>query len=196
MSALENTMLHKIKWLHALLSIAIPVAGLAATPSANQTKPQTPTNPTQKYFHTQCPKPSQLRQNLKNMTWYVQSTIKTSHLTQQTKKTAPGWKSYDYSMAKKVTEFVGAQWLGAKLGQIICIYRSPEPGTFAIKLISNKMSKSPTEGKWSRNLGGYKNCKGTGIIISDCPFAYKITTPEKNIYQQVKQLKADDSHTD
>lgn len=100
------------------------------------------------------------------------------------------FRSYDISLSTSVDQFVGAQWKGANVGQIICIYKSSEM-TFPILLAYHTITLSPINGKWSKNLGGYKNCDNSNP--KKCPFIIRLKPKKKNVYQELKSFKSDES---
>ena len=104
-----------------------------------------------------CPNISQINKNKQSMLW----------------GTANGnWRSFAVSFANHVDQFLGAQWEGVNLGNLFCIYRG-EKLTFTINLQYHGLIHVPTNGKWSKNMGGYKNC--ISHKIKDCRFKPYIT---------------------
>lgn len=118
-----------------------------------------------------CPKISDLHKNTIKMIWFANG----------------GWKSFSPSFSAQIGEFLGAQWQGVNLGNISCIYRGTDQMAFPIILQYNNLVYAPSGGKWTKNLGGYTNCKST--ILKDCIFKPKPQPKPGNIYQQASQLK-------
>lgn len=104
---------------------------------------------------------------------------------------AGGWKSFDQSFAVKLKTFLGAQWSGARVGQIICLYQGANPSTFPVQLVFHTLTYSPQGGEWSKNLGGYKNCKSPtrGVTQTDCPFKMRLKPKRSNIIKEAESLK-------
>lgn len=104
--------------------------------------------------------------------------------------TAPGgWKSYGISFVPQIKEFDGAQWNGVDVGQLTCIYKGQEKTYFPILLVYHALTLEPTSGKWSKNLGGYRNCMS--FNQNDCPFQVRLKPQQQNIYNQLQQFKTD-----
>lgn len=156
-----------------------PIAGaliilgsLASAPIANAGGPdQQPVvqQATQNIFY--CPPISALVKNPETRTWSA----------------ADKWKSYDLSFVDKVTQFAGAQWKGTNVGQIFCLYRGEESTSFPILLAYSVLTYMPQGGKWSEDLGGYKNCVSTER--EECPFSIRIKPKEENLYEQAEKLR-------
>jgi len=118
-----------------------------------------------------CPPIAALKKNPDTQTWY----------------TSGGWKSFDISFVDKVTQFSGAQWKGANLGQIFCVYRGDLATEFPILLAYNVLAFTPKGGQWSDDLGGYLNCEAPNR--EDCPFIVRIKQESADIYKQAEELK-------
>lgn len=97
------------------------------------------------------------------------------------------WKSYGTSFETRLTQFWGAQWSGAVVGQMTCIYHAEDKTTFPVMLIYHALTLEPHTGKWGSNLGGYKNCVARDP--NDCPFQVRLRPTEQNIFEQVDDLK-------
>lgn len=145
-----------------LLFILVPAIGFAQT--TNNTPAPSPTR-----F---CPPFGALSLDPVKLTWSTQD----------------GFKSYDMSFVTKITTFLGAQWNGANVGQITCIYSGEPKKTFPILLVYGTLALEPTEGKWSQNLGGIRNCKSRKQ--SDCPFTIRYQGKQPDLIQQLEQLKS------
>ena len=98
-----------------------------------------------------------------------------------------GFQSFELSFVEKITRFSGAQWRGTNVGQIFCVYRGADETSFPILLAYNVLTLEPVGGKWSNNLGGYKNCESSELI--DCPFSIRLAPQQEDLYQQAAKLK-------
>lgn len=96
------------------------------------------------------------------------------------------WKCYTQSFAKSIDTFIGAQWVGVKVGKIICLYRGKEGMDFPIALerVHVKEVLEPSGAAWSALVRGYKFCRS--INVADCPFYIKPTETAGEIYEQIK----------
>lgn|SRR3989344_3750473 len=127
-------------------------------------------------FH--CPPVSCLVKDSTNLTW-----------------SAPGgFKSYQKSFVQNVSVFLGVQWEGIRVGQIICTYQGVEKVTFPLAVVYNQLTFEPEVASnasniptWSKNLGGYRNCKSSSI--NDCPFRVMVKQSTQDVYQEAAQLK-------
>lgn len=106
-----------------------------------------------------------------------------------TKWTTPDgkWTNYTASSATKVNKFTGAQWVGIKVGKIICLYETNEAVAFPLAL-EKKISSLILEPKgvagWSALVGNRRFCKSTSV--ADCPYYKKQSTDVKDVYEQIK----------
>ncbi|MCH9769982.1 MAG: T4SS-associated protein EirA [Gammaproteobacteria bacterium] len=151
----------KLKYLSLIILLSLSVGAYAAS------KPIT--KPVKNLFY--CPATTTLRANPKTHTWHVKKD----------------WKSYDISFVKHVKTFYGAQWNGANVGQIICVYHGENPNSFPIQLVFHTLVLDPNSGKWSKNLGGYKNC--VSHKLKDCPFKLHLRPGNKNIYDIMNSIR-------
>jgi hypothetical protein len=96
------------------------------------------------------------------------------------------WKCYTQSFAKSIDAFIGAQWVGVKVGKIICLYRGKEGTDFPIALerVHVKEVLEPSGVGWSALVRGYKFCRSSNV--ADCPFYIKPTETVGEIYEQIK----------
>ncbi len=111
------------------------------------------------------------------------------------------WKSYDMSFATNITHFVGAQWSGANLGQLTCVYHSEQrfkmqgqptaQPTLPVLLIFHTLTFEPTKRKWKHVAHGVFNCYATKQ--SDCPFKINIKPSVGDVYQEAAALKYDNT---
>ncbi|OGT42126.1 MAG: hypothetical protein A3F13_04115 [Gammaproteobacteria bacterium RIFCSPHIGHO2_12_FULL_40_19] len=114
---------------------------------------------------------------------------------------AGDWKSYDMSFATNLTQFVGAQWSGANVGQLTCVYHSEQQfkmqgkpavqPTLPVLLIFHTLTFQPAKGKWKHAARGIYNCYSTKQ--SDCPFKMNIKSSVGNVYQEAAALKYDNT---
>jgi len=115
-----------------------------------------------------CPQPQELTSD--GPWWYV-GTI---------------WKSYSRSFVEHIQSFSGAQWLGVKVGKIICLYKGKEKFTFpvALETVHPVLVPMPTGENWITTKEGYKTCLSDNV--KDCPFTQQKRTDVSNIYEQIK----------
>ncbi len=116
------------------------------------------------------------------------STLKKEGMTWR----APNnWRSYSDSFVKEAKYFLGAQWVGIKVGKIICLYKGDEKLTFPVALERNDvLINAPTTNKnhnWQKDRGGYMECRSTDV--KDCPFTIIKPPPKKDIYEQLDFYK-------
>lgn len=97
-----------------------------------------------------------------------------------------GWHSYASSFANRADKFLGAQWVGVKLGTLFCLYKG-DLQTFTIDLQYPGMAQSPEYKKWSKDLGGYKNCVSSNL--EDCAFKPEKKESKGTLYQQLDSIK-------
>lgn len=135
-----------------------------------------------------CPHKSEIQKNPIKGNWTAQTT-------------SGSWKSYDMSFATNLTRFVGAQWTGANIGQLTCIYHSEQrftmqgqptvQHTLPVLLVFHTLTFQPTKGQWKHVARGVYNCYSTKQ--SDCPFKINIKPSVGNIYQEAESLKNDNT---
>jgi len=119
-----------------------------------------------------CPMPQELEKEPVKKTWSAQRLQ---------------WRSYEISFVDKVTKFLGAQWVGANVGQLTCVYSGDDPKEFPILLIFSTLVYSPETDKWSKDLGGFRNCKTDDP--QHCPFKPRMQNRPEDINLQLEQLK-------
>lgn len=152
---------------YILISITI-IAFIFKTASAIETtssiNPSTP-SPQEKLY---CPEPSTLQ---KDRGWWKFSDL---------------WKSDSQSSGKKIKEFLGAQWLGVKVGKIICLYSEEEKYAFPVALITIRsvLILEPTSSSWLSTKEGHKQCISNNVL--DCPFMQSQKNENVDIYEQIK----------
>jgi hypothetical protein len=96
------------------------------------------------------------------------------------------WKSYSQSFVEHIQSFSGVQWIGVKVGKIICLYEGKEKLTFPVVLETAHpvLVPAPTGENWITTKEGYKKCFSDDV--KDCPFTQQERTDTSNIYEQIK----------
>lgn len=103
-------------------------------------------------------------------------------------KAPEGWASNTPSLDDKVDEFIGAQWIGINVGEIICLYGKHDRNNFPVSLQRHMIVNAPTSAEaWSDDKGGYKNCHSHDI--TQCSFMVRVETPIKNVYDEIDFFK-------
>ncbi len=120
-----------------------------------------------------CPKSTYLTKDPVKLTWSANQNT---------------FRSYDFSFAKTIDHFVGAQWVGTQVGQITCIYKAFPKTSFPILLIYHALALNPKGGAWTKDLGGYKNCNT--LDRKACAFIVQLKPKSINIYEEAKNLKS------
>jgi len=115
-----------------------------------------------------CPDKKELRRD--NMVWVV----------------GEQWKSYGESFATEINSFIGAQWVGVKLGKIICLYDNKDALDFPIALEPTVVTLvlEPNGDNWSSNIKGYRICHSTST--KDCSFLVEKEKPPVPVYEEIK----------
>jgi hypothetical protein len=166
--SLKNTALKLWLGLFFVGQLSCAIADTAA--ATTQTTPSPAAQKPRNLFF--CPPASSLKKDPVAMTWATPDHQ---------------WKSYGTSFETSLTQFWGAQWSGVVVGQLTCIYHAEEKTTFPVMLIYHALTLEPHTGKWSSNLGGFKNCVARDP--NDCPFQVRLRPSEKNFFDQVDDLK-------
>lgn len=98
------------------------------------------------------------------------------------------WRTHTMSFADDVTRFLGAQWNGngTDTGTIYCLYKGSEL-TFPVKLEYSQFVHNPNGGKWTKDLGGFKNCVATDQ--ADCAFVPIKKQQSKSLYEELDSLQ-------
>lgn len=143
---------------------------LSTSPLFAQTPTPPNTHPAATLQKKYCPTISELKKDPIKLTWSV----------------GYNWKSYETSFANKIVAFYGAQWVGANVGQITCIYKG-EPQSFLIFLIYNTLTLEPTQESWSKNLGGYRNCNAHET--KQCPFLIRLKPIHQDLFKELQEIK-------
>lgn len=113
------------------------------------------------------------------------------------------WKSYHMSFATELTQFVGAQWVGAKVGQLTCVYHSQQTFTFEgqesvqktlpVLLAYHTLADKPTGKNWHHAGHGVYNC--LSINQANCPFVVNQQQQTGDIFQEAASLKFNNQNT-
>lgn len=122
-------------------------------------------------------------------------------------KAEGGWKSYSQSFADKISRFVGAQWQGIGIGNIVCTYQTSSGGTFPVQITYSVLVKNPVLTKektepyinvpnnWAKvsytNSDGKQtimNCKSDGDT-ENCPFLPGVIRKSVNVNQALTNAK-------
>ncbi len=103
--------------------------------------------------------------------------------TQRTWSASKGWKTLQTSFLQTVDAFIGAQWVGVGIGQVICIYTKIGKDTFPVTLQRGLLVPAPTTGGLWSTGNGYMGCKSHDV--ADCPFFVQIPKPVKNLYDEL-----------
>lgn len=124
----------------------------------------------QKFEKKYCPSPNTLTK--KGLMWYAPG----------------GWRSYSASFINEIHGFSGAQWVGVKLGKIICIYGGVGQTAFPVSIERDNLVNSPRQNLfWGPDQGGYRNCQGERI--QDCPYEMKrVTNKKQDVYEGIKDF--------
>ena len=118
------------------------------------------------YLKEYCPAVEELYRN-DNQTW-----------------SAPGgWKSSNPSFMHSLEQFVGAQWVGVNVGDVLCIYAKNGRPDFPVTLQKQIITISPTGGQWSVDQGGYKDCKSNDV--EQCAFEEQIQHSTGTLYEDL-----------
>ena len=96
------------------------------------------------------------------------------------------WENYTPSLGTKVLNFIGAQWLGIKVGKIICLYQTDEEISFPLALEQTKaqLILEPQGGGWSSLIDNHRLCKSSSV--ADCPYTVEPPRSTDNIYDEIK----------
>jgi hypothetical protein len=100
------------------------------------------------------------------------------------------FRNFQTSLANKLDKFIGAQWQGANLGYVTCVYTPDNPNLFYVTLLYNELTLQPstTNTSWTLDKkGGWFNCNAEKA--SDCPFTIRPEQKKGNIYQEAEHLK-------
>lgn len=108
------------------------------------------------------------------------------------------FRNFDTSLATGLKRFVGAQWQGANLGYVTCVYQPNNPNLFYITVLFNKLTYQPSTSKksnWTKSQKGpWYNCMSNDT--KDCPFKIRPATKQGDLYQEAEQLKQESNPYD
>jgi hypothetical protein len=112
----------------------------------------------------------------------------------QKKWSAPdGWKSSDPAFVNSLEQFIGAQWAGINVGNVICLYVKGGRSDFPVALHKRIITLSPHGGSWSADKGGYKDCHSTDV--RECPFETEQNVKTRqSIYEDLDFYKGQPVH--
>ena len=169
-----------------IMLIAITAIIWHRSVNADSVNSTTTTTQTPKSPDILCPDISDIKKNPREGNWIAETDQGT-------------WKSFHLSFATNLTQFVGAQWVGANLGQVTCVYDSEQRFTsngqpivrpiLPVLLIFQTLAFLPDTGKWENPKGkqGVRNC--VSLQQSDCPFKENPKPKQGNIFQEAESLK-------
>ncbi|MFT3741299.1 MAG: T4SS-associated protein EirA [Gammaproteobacteria bacterium] len=92
-----------------------------------------------------------------------------------------GWKSNSPSFINTLDQFIGAQWTGIVVGKINCQYTRKGKNLFPVVLQRPNLTLSPDGGRWTQDLGGYKNCESNDV--RQCRFYLPQPPKQVNPYE-------------
>lgn len=117
-----------------------------------------------------CPAPETLVKDSKTLLWSANE----AH-----------WQTHTMSFADEITTFLGAQWNGASLGNVYCLYQG-KPTTFIVQMEFDALVYPPSGDKWSSDLEQVKNCISSDP--AECPFQPKVKKQTKSLYEELDDL--------
>jgi len=96
------------------------------------------------------------------------------------------WENYTPSSATKILNFLGAQWVGVKVGKIICLYQTNEAVAFPVALEQTRslLALEPKNLAWSALVVNRKFCKSASV--ADCPYFLEAPKDISNIYKEIE----------
>ncbi|MDR1057879.1 MAG: T4SS-associated protein EirA [Coxiellaceae bacterium] len=98
------------------------------------------------------------------------------------------WATYTPSSATKIINFIGVQWKGIKVGQVLCLYKTDEavPFPLALEQTRSQLVLEPKGRGWGPLTGknNTKFCSSANIF--DCPFSIERVKDISNIYEEIK----------
>ncbi|MFA6409226.1 MAG: T4SS-associated protein EirA [Gammaproteobacteria bacterium] len=94
-------------------------------------------------------------------------------LTRQNLRWASGdgkWTSFSESFSSTLEVFLGAQWMGVRVGKIICLYKGKGSFDFPVALETSKhtLVLDPLGKTWKQEKKGLKTCMSYNV--ADCAF--------------------------
>ncbi|MDP1574538.1 MAG: T4SS-associated protein EirA [Coxiellaceae bacterium] len=168
--------------------VSIVMMGVVTGIFAQPTSPSN--NQTNSVLIATCPHISEIKKNLTKGNW--------------TATTKYGfWESYHRACSNDLTKFVGAQWVGANLGQVTCIYKADvqfdmgnqlitQP-SFPVLLVYHALAHQPKGIHWKHMQHGVYNCDSQNQ--DDCAFAVNLEKQSGNIFEEAESLKSSCSNT-
>lgn len=100
------------------------------------------------------------------------------------------WKSFQNSFTDTISRFLGAQWKGVGVGNVICVYESDNPSDFPIELVGQKLVQRPDYPKWENNpRSSLINCLTSTNNTCDCQFSYYEEEEPEDIDTIIENLK-------
>jgi hypothetical protein len=116
--------------------------------------------------------------------------VESLHQNKDTTWSAPnGWKSRSPSFVKSLRDFIGAQWVGVNVGEVICVYVKGGRNEFPVTLQRPYLVESPTGNSWTAETEGRKDCKTADVY--QCPFNVRTTVRSKSIYEDLNFHKGE-----
>lgn len=103
------------------------------------------------------------------------------------------WQSYTPSSATRILSFTGAQWIGIKVGKIICLYETDEAVSFPVALEQTRSDLviEPSGLGWSALTNGRKFCKSASV--ADCAYFLEQPQDVSDVYQEIKYAPKKDN---
>ena len=107
------------------------------------------------------------------------------------------WKSYHRTFSNTLSQFLGAQWVGANVGQVTCLYKADQQfmmngqlvvqQSFPVLLVYHALAHQPTGITWKHVSHGVYNCVSQNQ--DDCAFAINLEAKQGNIFEEAESLK-------
>ena len=134
-----------------------------------------------------CPQPSELKKDTRKNIWTTDS----------------GWISDSSSFSSSIVKFLGAQWKGVQLGQVLCLYLGPNTNDFPVGLHKNLIVKTPEalldgvskntayKSPWTIKTKSTQitmNCYSTTGVTCDCPFRLYIEE-KKSVDETINSIQ-------
>jgi hypothetical protein len=105
------------------------------------------------------------------------------------------FRSYTTSFANELAQFIGAQWQGATVGHVVCIYKTKGNDTFPVVLNFNQLVYEPiglptaNPTRWHAAHPNHQLYNCPSHHVGDCPFVVRSTPKATNIYQDALNLR-------
>jgi hypothetical protein len=96
------------------------------------------------------------------------------------------WETHTPSSATEILNFIGAQWLGIKVGKIICLYQTNEEVSFPLALEQTRAQAilEPREAGWGPLISNHRLCKSASI--ADCPYYIEPPREVGDIFEEIR----------